>query len=107
MEKKRSSSPLMSSAVLNTWPLAREGSDIEDDESARTRTLRSWSELAQRAIQDTFVNTAESVPGVLFAQADCEHPRGQGTVDERIDWPSGILFLTARKGGRTCTRQKN
>lgn len=61
--------------------IVREGSDTEDDESCRTRTLRSWSELAQRAIEDSFINTAESVPGVLFAQADCEHPRGQGTVD--------------------------
>lgn len=61
--------------------ITREGSDTEDDESARARTLRSWSELAQRAIEDTFINTAEAVPGVLFAQADCQHPRGQGTVD--------------------------
>lgn len=69
--------------------ITREGSDTEDDESARTRTLRSWSELAQRAIQDTFVNTAESVPGVLFAQADCEHPRGQGTVDVIVTGTAG------------------
>ena len=34
-----------------------------------------------RAIEDTFVNAAEAVQGVLFAQADCDHPRGQGTVD--------------------------
>ena len=58
--------------------IVREGSDTEDDESARARTLRSWSELAQRATEDTFVDAAESVPGVLFAQADCNHPRGQG-----------------------------
>ena len=69
--------------------IVREGSDTEDDESARTRTLRSWSELAQRAIQDTFINTAESVPGVLFAQADCEHPRGQGTVDVIVTGTAG------------------
>lgn len=61
--------------------IVREGSDTEDDESARARTLRSWSELAQRATEDTFIDAAESVPGVLFAQADCNHPRGQGTVD--------------------------
>ena len=60
--------------------IVREGSDTEDDESARARTLRSWSELAQRATEDTFIDAAESVPGVLFAQADCNHPRGQGTV---------------------------
>ena len=69
--------------------ITREGSDTEDDESARTRTLRSWSELAQRAIEDTFVNTAESVPGVLFAQADCLHPRGQGTVDVIVTGTAG------------------
>lgn len=69
--------------------IVREGSDTEDDDSARTRTLRSWSELAQRAIGDTFINTAESVPGVLFAQADCEHPRGQGTVDVIVTGTAG------------------
>ncbi len=69
--------------------IIREGSDAEDDESARTRTLRSWSELAQRATEDTFINAAESVLGVLFAQADCEHPRGQGTVDVIVTGTAG------------------
>ena len=69
--------------------ITREGSDTEDDESARTRTLRSWSELAQRAIEDAFINTAEGVPGVLFAQADCQHPRGQGTVDVIVTGTAG------------------
>ena len=51
-------------SVSNTkdW-ITCEGSDTEDDESARTRTLRSWSELAQRAIEDTFINTAEVFQG--------------------------------------------
>lgn len=61
--------------------IIREGSDTEDDESFRGRGLRSWAELSQRAIEDSFINAAESVAGVLFAQADCAHPRGQGTVD--------------------------
>ena len=39
--------------------ITREGSDTEDDESLRTRGLRSWSELAARSIEDTFINTAE------------------------------------------------
>lgn len=69
--------------------IVREGSDTEDDESCRTRTLRSWSELAQRAIEDSFINAAESVPGVLFAQADCQHPRGQGTVDVIVTGTAG------------------
>ena len=69
--------------------ITREGSDTEDDESARMRTLRSWSELAQRAIEETFINVAEGVPGVLFAQADCQHPRGQGTVDVIVTGTAG------------------
>ena len=67
----------------------REGSDTADDESARARTLRSWSELAQLATEDAFVNAAESVTGVLFAQADCDHPRGQGTVDIIVTGTAG------------------
>ena len=69
--------------------ITREGSDTEDDESACMRTLRSWSELAQRAIEETFLNVAEGVPGVLFAQADCQHPRGQGTVDVIVTGTAG------------------
>lgn len=69
--------------------ITQEGSDTEDDESARTRTLRSWSELARRPIEDTFINAAEGVPGVLFAQADCDHPRGQGTVDIIVTGTAG------------------
>lgn len=69
--------------------ITREGSDTEDDEALRQRTLRSWSELAQRATEDSFVNAAEAVPGVLFAQADCDHPRGQGTVDVIVTGTAG------------------
>ena len=66
--------------------IIREGSDTEDDESFRGRGLRSW---AQRAIEDSFINAAESVAGVLFAQADCAHPRGQGTVDVIVTGTAG------------------
>ena len=45
--------------------------------------------LAARAIEDTFVNSAEAVQGVLFAQADCDHPRGQGTVDVIVTGTAG------------------
>lgn len=69
--------------------IIREGSDEEDDESLRARCLRSWSELAARAVEDTFVNAAESVPGVLSARADCDHPRGQGTVDVVVAGAAG------------------
>lgn len=69
--------------------ITREGSDTEDDDGLKTRTLRSWSELAARPIEDTFINAAEAVPGVLFAQADCQHPRGQGTVDVIVTGTAG------------------
>ena len=69
--------------------IVREGSDTEDDEGRRTRALRSWSELAARSIEDTFINAAEAVQGVLFAQADCDHPRGQGTVDVIVTGTAG------------------
>lgn len=69
--------------------ITREGSDTEDDEGLRTRALRSWSELAARSIEDTFINAAEAVQGVLFAQADCDHPRGQGTVDVIVTGTAG------------------
>lgn len=69
--------------------ITREGSDTEDDDGLKTRALRSWSELAARPIEDTFINAAESVPGVLFAQADCQHPRGQGTVDVIVTGTAG------------------
>lgn len=69
--------------------ITREGSDIEDDSGAKARTLRSWSELAAFPIEDTYVNAAESVQGVLYAQADCQHPRGQGTVDVIVTGMAG------------------
>ena len=36
-----------------------------------------------------YINTAEGVSGVLFAQADCDHPRGQGTVDVIVTGTAG------------------
>lgn len=69
--------------------ISREGSDIEDDESLRSRTKRSWADLAQRPIRDTYRNAAESVPGVLFAQVEDQHPRGQGTIDVIVTGTAG------------------
>ena len=88
-------------AITNgeSW-ITREGSDTEDDDSLRTRALRSWSELAQHATKDSYINVAESVPGVLFAQADCDHPRGQGTVDIIVTGTAG----TATEGLLTAVR---
>lgn len=81
--------------------ITREGSDTEDDASFVARSLRSWSERATRATEDTFINAAESVPGVLFAQADCDHPRGQGTVDVVVTSTAGeateSLLLAVRE----------
>lgn len=69
--------------------IVQEGSDTEDDAGLVNRCLRSWSERASRAIEDTFVNAAEGVAGVLFAQADCDHPRGQGSVDVIVTGAAG------------------
>ncbi len=62
--------------------IVREGSDTEDDESARARTLRSWSELAQRATEDAFVDAAESVP------ACCSHRPTATTRAGKDRWTS-------------------
>lgn len=61
--------------------IVREGSDLEDIESLRERTLNSWAELSTFPIRDKYKNVAEAVAGVLFVRVDDEHPRGQGTVD--------------------------
>lgn len=71
-----------------SW-ITREGSDLEDDDSLRNRASRAWSELAQYATKDSYINAAEAVTGVLFAQADCDHPRGQGTVDVIVTGTAG------------------
>jgi uncharacterized phage protein gp47/JayE len=69
--------------------ITREGSDLEDIESLRERTLRSWSDLATRPIAEKYQNTAEEVPGVLFAKVNDQHPRGQGTVDIVVTGTAG------------------
>jgi uncharacterized phage protein gp47/JayE len=64
----------------DNW-IVREGSDKEDIESLRSRTLNSWAELSTLPISTKLKNVAESVDGVLFATVDDLHPRGQGTID--------------------------
>ena len=66
-----------------------EGSDVEDDESARTRTLRSWSELALVPLRDTYINVCEAISGVLYVTVNDQHPRGQGTVDVIVTSEAG------------------
>lgn len=69
--------------------ITREGSDSEDDDSLRDRGLRSWSELAQVAIHDTYVNVCEAVTGVLHVEVNDQHPRGQGTIDVIVTSEAG------------------
>lgn len=66
-----------------------EGSDEETDESLKQRTKNSWAELSGTPIRDKYKNTAESIAGVLVAEVDDQHPRGQGTVDISIISPTG------------------
>lgn len=61
--------------------LIQEGSDLEDIESLRGRTLNSWAELSTYPIRDKYKNVCEGVEGVLFVRVDDMHPRGQGTID--------------------------
>ena len=61
--------------------LTREGSDIEDIESLRDRTLNAWADVATMPIAQKYKNVCEAVSGVLFVRVDDQHPRGQGTID--------------------------
>lgn len=69
--------------------LIREGADVEDYEDLRSRCTSSWAELATRTIEEKLRNAARSVPGVLDARVDAQHPRGQGTVDIIITSSAG------------------
>lgn len=71
-----------------------EGSDEETDESLKQRTKNSWAELSGTPIRDKYKNTAESIAGVLVAEVDDQHPRGQGTVDISIISPTGTASQT-------------
>lgn len=61
--------------------ITREGSDIEDYESLRERTLNSWADVATMPIAQKYKNVCEAIAGVLFVRVDDQHPRGQGTID--------------------------
>lgn len=73
---------------LTGW-ITREGSDREDDESFRNRTLNVWAELSTQPTALKYKNVAESVDGVLYAIVDDMHPRGQGTIDIIIATQNG------------------
>lgn len=76
---------------VKEW-VTKEGSDIEDNESLRTRALHSWAELSSRPIALKYKNVCEAVIGVLYVRVDDMHPRGQGTVD---------IIVTSTKGDAT------
>ena len=61
--------------------ITKEGSDIEDWESLRERTLGAWDLLATMPTAAKYKNICESVEGVLHVSVHQLHPRGQGTVD--------------------------
>lgn len=69
--------------------LFEEGAEEEDLEDLRDRCMSSWAELATRTIEEKLRNAAKSVPGVLDAQIDAQHPRGQGTVDVIVTGAAG------------------
>lgn len=69
--------------------LFQEGAEEESDESLRERCVSSYAELATRTIEEKLINTAKSVPGVLYVRVDAQHPRGQGTVDIIITGANG------------------
>lgn len=69
--------------------IKQEGSDVEDDESLRNRTLNAWAELSSRPIADKYKNVCESVEGVLFVTVNDLHPRGQGTIDIVVTGTAG------------------
>ena len=61
--------------------ITTEGSDIEDWESLRERTLGAWDLLATMPTAAKYKNICESIDGVLHVTVNQLHPRGQGTVD--------------------------
>lgn len=69
--------------------LFEEGAEEEDLEDLRDRCMSSFAELATRTIEEKLRNEARSVPGVLDARIDAQHPRGQGTVDVIITGTAG------------------
>ena len=74
--------------------LVKEGTDLEDTESLRSRVLNSWAELSTLPIRDKYKNVCEAVEGVLFVNVDDMHPRGQGTVDIVVTSVAGVASDT-------------
>ncbi len=91
------------SSITNAagW-ITYEGSDIEDIESLRDRTLNSWAELSSRPIADKYKNVCESVSGVLYVRVDQMHPRGQGTIDIIVTSTNGEATESLLESVRTA-----
>lgn len=69
--------------------ITTEGSDIEEWESLRDRTLGAWDLLATMPTAAKYKNICESVEGVLHVSVNQLHPRGQGTVDIVVTGTAG------------------
>lgn len=69
--------------------ITKEGSDIEDWETLRNRTLGAWDLLAAMPTAAKYKNICESVDGVLHVTVQQLHPRGQGTVDIIVTGTAG------------------
>ncbi len=76
--------------ITNTadW-ITMAGADIEDLELLRERTLNSWADLATGTTAAKYKSAAEKITGVLCADVDQLHPRGQGSVDIIITSTAG------------------
>ncbi len=80
-------------ANAEDWIIS-EGTDEETDDSLKQRTKNSWAELSGTPIRDRYKNVAEGIAGVLVAEVDDQHPRGQGTIDISIISPTGTASQT-------------
>lgn len=69
--------------------ITKEGSNIEEWESLRERTLGAWDLLATMPTAAKYKNICESVDGVLHVTVHQLHPRGQGTVDIIVTGTAG------------------
>lgn len=70
--------------------IIREGSNEENDESFRERTMDWYDELAQLPTAAKLQAIALSVPGVVQCYVNDLHPRGQGTIDIILIGSAGV-----------------
>lgn len=71
---------ILSITNAKDW-ITTEGSDVEEWESLRSRTLGAWDLLATMPTAAKYKNICESIDGVMHVNVHQLHPRGQGTVD--------------------------